>query len=279
MSTTKVGHSIRVWNGYELIIPGNPIKSLVNMHIPDIWAEDSAQLYPIGTKLILHGGMGDRVFKYSQAGEALAATWRLCVCANHAPGSTSHENHEGFEGAPNAAGAAGTDTISFTDTSRAVDYYEGGHAMIYTTAFQQKGVIAGPSAAGTAVTITLEDPLDSAITTSTGITIYRSPFRNVKKGGFAAGYETAIGMNIYAITSGYYFWMQTDGPIGVTPTGGTWPGSASNLRSLAMNVDGTINPTSLLDPSSGYQIVGDLISATVSGYGDLWINMKLGQGG
>lgn len=280
--TIKTKYMIECNNGAVLLLPPDPLEIYSGMIRPDVYSQSSGQLYPINS-LLWFPGTGAK-FRYSYAAGTLAGTRRLVINGAHAPGVTGHENDEGFEGAPSANQDAADLEVSWaSDDSRAVNYYAGGHLAIYSTVFQDKYIISGPSTAGTTITVKLADGLDSAITTSTGITAYPSPYKNVKAAAsMQAGFETFIGVPLIAITSGYWFWLQTAGPVIVTPTGGTWPGSAANYRSVYANpADGTIQPAALCDPSSGYQKIGDLIMATGgtgSDYGDLYINLDLDMG-
>jgi hypothetical protein len=58
----------------------------------------------------------------------------------------------------------------------------------------------------------------------------------------------------------------------------TWPGSAVNLRDVFAHLDGTIDPATAADPTSGVQRVGTLLSQTVSGYGDAFVMLQLDGG-
>jgi hypothetical protein len=289
LATTKVGHSLRVWNGYELILPTSPDKSLVNLNIPDLKAEDSSMLYPFGTKLVLHGGMGDRIFRYCKAGGALTGTKTLMINANRIPDATGYTDHgSNFCGALTTAAAVGDTTLTFTDThDKAADVYAGGYALLFSAGlvFEDWQIISGPPTAKTTpwtgTQITLADPVKYAVAVSgSQLEIWGSPYNNITMPGLSVGYECFMGVPMIPVQSGYYFWMQTAGPVFITPNG--WgalcPGYAAYQR-IAMGLSGLIT-TAVYNGvgGPGYQPIGYLLAAGLSGSGDAFINMQLDIG-
>jgi len=221
-----------------------------------------------------------RKFRYSQAAEALDALARLVVNSNYCPGATGHVNEDGFEGSIGFAAPVGQRYLDIADTAgRAANFYQGGMVVVYgTTIFHQHYIMKSDAGTGSKVRLYLDKPVAvEDITVAMGCTAYRSQYSAVKKtGSTGVGFETFVGLNLIPVTSGYFFWLWTNGPGIVTPTGVTWPGSAANLRDVYANpADGTLQPATLSDPSNGFQRIGTLISATVNGYGDLWINLQL----
>lgn len=248
-----------------------------------IFELSASRKYPIGMRL----DKDNRRFRYSYAAQALDGLARLVINSNYAPGVTGHVNEDGFEPqSPLAIGfaaAVGQAYIDIADTAgRAANYYQGGMVIVYgTTIFHQHYIVKSDAGDGTKVRLYLEGPIVSeAITATMGCTAYTSPYSAVKKtASTQTGFETFVGVNLLPVTIDYFFWLQTKGPCIITPTGGTWPGSAVNLRDVYANAaDGTLQPPTLSDPSNGFQRIGTLIcvtGGTGSNYGDLWINLDL----
>jgi len=250
--------------------------------VSTIEATDGMQLvqhanaeHRLGTKMLLPDG---RTFRYCKAAGALAGLMRASINSNYAPGCTGHTNEDGFEGAPSANVAAGGVSVQFADTTARVrDYYKDGYLVSYPSGhYQTNRILSNEPGDGATVTVELEEPLKTAITTSTGITAYVSPYGAVKAAmSTNQEYEPFICVSPLPVTSGYYFWGQTAGPCPITAHGGTWPGQSAHYRDVFFHMDGTIDPSSVADPTSGYQRAGYLLSATVSSYGDLWIMLQL----
>jgi len=244
----------------------------------DVYTQSTTKNYNIGSKKQVY----DRTFRYSYAFADLAALARLVVNSNYEGGVTGHLNADGYEGTAYAA-LRGQAYLDIKDTAlRAADFYQGGKVIIYgSTIFHQYEIVSSDAGNGTYVRLYLLSPIVvEDVTASMGVTAYRSPYSAVAPAGSVqVGFETFIGVNLIPVTHGYYFWLQTAGPCIVTPTGGTWPGSAVNLRAVYPNPsDGTIQPATISDPSEGYQCIGFLLSATggtANDYGDLWIQLRL----
>ncbi len=244
-----------------------------------VYEQSSVQKFEIGTPRII-GNIIKRKFRYSKAVVALAGYRRLVINTNICPGATGHENEDGFEGAIGYAAEIGATYLDVADTElRAANYYKGGMAVIYgTTLFHEYEIIGSDAGNGVKVRVYLKNPVAvEAIGLTDGCTLYLNPYCAIAPTGtVGAGFEWFAGVNLIPVTINYFFWLQTGGPAIITPTGGTWPGAAVNLRDVyANNSDGTIQPASLSDPTAGYQRIGSLLSATVNTYGDLWVNLDL----
>ena len=242
----------------------------------DILAQSVSQVYPIGLRL----AKDDRVFRYCQVGQALGGLARLAINANFAPGCTAHVNEDGFEGAIGFVALIGATYLDIADTAaRAANFYQGGKLIVYgTTIFHQHHIVKSDAGDGAKVRVYLSEPLAvENITIAMGCTAYRSPYSDVKQAGSTnTGFETFVGLPLIPVTINWFAWLQTKGLCAVTPTGGTWPGGAVNLRSVYANpADGTLQPATISDPSAGFQKVGDLMTATVNAYGDLLIKLDL----
>jgi len=272
----RPNYSLRNRAGTMIWLPDNCLDGLINLDIPNVFDNDhSKQRFPIGT--IAWKDL--RRFVYVEAGAAIDDLGRLVSVNNYGPGCTDHEDEDGFEGALYATASAGDTYVDVADTGAlAKNDWEGGYFISFPSGGPYVCIrIAGNDIGNesTHVRVYLDDPLPAALTTSDGITVYRSPFKDVKAMGNIVGYESAIGVPLDALTSGRFGWVQTWGPAWVTAHGGSWPGDAAEQRMVYAHQDGTCDPASVKDPSSGYQQIGWLISATVSSYGDAFVFLTI----
>lgn len=252
---------------------------------PDIYAQSSSQLYPLGSKLEFADG---RVFRYGKIGATSTnpPIARMVVNANLVPGSAATNGYEGTLDSTSDYAVGSTTLIMDDTTDRVKNWYEDGMLAVYPSGHFCEYRIAGNDAATSVddVTIYLDDPLGlqtALVVSSTGITAYPSIFSNMKVGGSAgAGYESVVGVCLAnGFTSAYFAWVQRKGRAIVTPT--AYFGDTAHER-LAMfwYADGTIcapnHASSTVDPSVGGQIIGYLTQRTVSGYGDLevWLTLE-----
>lgn len=291
MGRSIVNHDVRVVDGVTLFLPPSPPEGKINLAQPDIYAESEAKLYPLGT-LAWFAGMGKK-YRYSKAGGALLGTKVLVVNGNYVPDASSYANDGGFYGHCQEDGVASAYDIGETviyvtgtqDTPK--DFYEGGHLIHFDAAraicYEDSYVISGPDEASVSTwqnqKITLHKAKKYAIVASDGIEIWRNPYSNILAGGSRAGYETCMGVPSIPIQSGYYFWLQTAGPVLITPNGWSTlcPGYAANSRIAAACVGGSIITTRAASPT-GYQVIGDILAATEAGSADAWVNMDLDLG-
>jgi len=239
-----------------------------------IMEESATQNFRIGTRRTEHGW----TFRYSKAAGDLGGLNRLVINSNFCPGCTGHEDEDGFEGVLNSAATAGDRYVDLADTvARAANYYQGGHFIAFSAGhYQQYYIVSSDAGNGTYVRCYLSEPLVTDILITDGVTAYLSPYSAVMAAmSTLQEYEPFIGTPLIPVTSGYWFWLLTEGPVCITPHGGTWPGQAAHYRDVFAWMDGTIDPASVADPTSGYQRVGYLLSATVNGYGDMWIMLQL----
>jgi hypothetical protein len=245
---------------------------------PDIYAQGSDQVYPLGTKLEFADG---RVFRYGKFGETSTSPplARLITNKNLAPGATGGGTY-GYEGSLDAASdyAIGSTKLIMNDTTdRVKNFYEDGMLAVYPATPYVEYRIAGNDAATTVddVTIYLDNPTGirtALVVDSTGVTAYPSMFSEMAYND-ASGYESALGVILCAMTDNYFAWVQRKGRAIVTPT--AYFGDSANERLAMMWSDSTIATAATADPSSGYQIVGYLSQRTQSSYGDLEIWLQL----
>ena len=268
-------HKLINKNGASIWLPANIIgASWAKLAIPDIHVTDSAQRYPLGTKLEFADG---RVFRYCKASSSgigytarlVANGWRI-----------AEDDVDGFTGYVYKAIVAGDETVEIADTvSRAENYYEGGY-FGYSPAGGQyitHRICGSEAGDGTSVLLYLDDPLRSALAVSSR-ECKASPcmFGNCIGGLTQQQWKSFVCVNQVAVTASYYFWGQTKGPCHLVNygDGATECGGTINYRA----VYGMVTDGSICDQAStptGYQMVGYVIPVTKSGYGDILIQLIL----
>ena len=263
-----------------LVLPQWILKDYINLTIPseaDLVAESAVQRYPIGTQFKRDG----RIYRYCKAGEAMAVGHQgfLKVSRTVCPGGTGGG---GSEAALYQAAAAEDTVIWLGDTTdRAKDYYEDGFMVVMNDLLHYNRYrIIGSDIATTLdyVKVKIAPPgLKAAHAIAAGtVGAYRSPWIDIRSMLTAANQSwfSPVGMAPFAITSGYFFWLQTAGPCWGTGAS-TWPGQTANQRTVMANTDGSligITATTYL-----YQRVGYLLSGTQSDYGDVFFMLQLDQ--
>jgi hypothetical protein len=275
----KSVHKIINRDGRSLWLPASIVGGRVRFGEPNIFAQSSSQIFPVGTKLEYADG---RVFRYGQFLETSTTPpmARLLCNASLVGGSASTYSYEGTLDATSDYAVGSTKLILNDTTDRAENYYEDAMLAVYPATAYHEYRVAGNEAASSVddVTIYLSDPeglVEALVVNSTGVTIYPSIYRNMAYND-ATGYESAVGMYLgMTMTATYYAWVQTWGRCIITPT--AYFGDSANERLAMMWSDSTIATAATADPSSGYQIVGYLSQRTVSGYGDLEVMLQLGR--
>lgn len=243
--------------------------------------QSAVKIYPLGMPY----KSNNQLYRYSHAEAALAGLARLVINSCYAPGVTGHEDVDGYEGDLYADAPIGQIYVDIADTAgRAENFYQGGHLIIFSsTIFHQHYIVKSEAGTGSYVRCWLSKPIVAeAAEVGDGVTAYRSPYSDVAvAGSVQAGFEPFIGINLRPVTIDYYFWLLTAGLVWVTATGVVWPGAAAHQRDVYANPnDGTINVASQQDPTTGYQKVGWLSTATggtSSDYGDALIMLQLDQ--
>jgi len=263
-------------NGMSLFIPAH----LDDVHVGnwsdvDIYAQNTGQMFPLGTKLEFADG---RLFRYGRFGATSTAgpMARLLYNHNYVPGSAATDGYEGTLDSTSDYAVGSTTLIMNDTTDRVENWYEDGMLAVYPSGHFCEYRILGNDAATSVddVTIYLEDGLATAlVVASTGITAYPSIFKNMRNdsGSTYNGYVSAVGLFIGpTMTSTYYGWVQRKGRAIVTPT--AYFGDTANERMAQLHSDGTI----ALKAADGTHTVGYLTQRTVSEYGDLevWLTLE-----
>jgi hypothetical protein len=168
-----------------------------------IFEESATAKHALGTRMQLADG---RVFHYALAGGTLAAG-KMCIST--APPS-------GHEDVDTSAQSAGDKEITVTVNTTAVtaNMYAEGYISTRETGgvgqtFKIRKNTATTETTGTS-TLTLYDPIKTALLATGQADLLPNPFYKVTHS--AAEENGAAGVPLIAVTSGYYFWLQTFGP-------------------------------------------------------------------
>ena len=221
-----------------------------------------------------------RRFRLCKSGAAITVNHRGAINGYIIPGDSG----AGYEGSLVTAAAVGDTVLTITDTesaaNRPADYYVGGTLVAFVgTNFFTCVMVKSSVGDGTSIDVTIDASVPADISASVGITAYPSIYGNVKAGlAQKSGFEAFVVVPMRAVSAANtYFWGQTKGPTWITPNGGTWPGSAVDLRDVYFHVNGTIDPATIKDVGSlAPQRAGYLLYAGSSGsYGDALIMLQL----
>lgn len=181
--------------------------------------------------------------------------------------------------------AVGDVVIQIDDTNtaaaRPVNFYEGGVAHFYggsTAERQSRRIISSTVGTSASLYITLDAPLDVAITDG-AVDALTSPYSNVVTAGAEAStYETFVCYKpICSITSGYYFWGQTQGLRVGHYEGSTWPGSGPYDKDLYFGPNGGVMSTETVStiPTYSPQRAGYGVMCNTASYGSVYFMLQL----
>lgn len=167
--------------------------------------------YPQATPGQIISGNDDALYVYVQAGAANIAAGKLIQTSAEV---TANEN------LAVAAAAIGDTTITTTTTvTVTANQYAGGYVIVSVTpGLANKYRIAShPAATAAALTLTLEDPILVALTTSSRIDLVANPYTGVIIQSVSGALTGApVGFSVAPITAAYYGWLQIKGVGAVT---------------------------------------------------------------
>jgi len=252
-----------------------------------ITEQSITQKFEIGTRRVEYG----RTFRYAKAGGALTCPLnaRMCANGNWRPGfGGSYAGVNGFWGSLTTQATLGDTSLTLNEQTyttgtlpRVANYYKDAYLTIFVAPFNTHYIVKSDLGTDTATKIYLDHPiLQTTIPIANQVEVNLSPYSKVIDGTGVERYKSFVGMALLEITNGWYFWLQTAGPTWIQPSG--WvdarcPGWTVNYRDIYAHIDGSIVSAYAADPSSGFQRVGYLLSATESGYGAAYIMLQLDQ--
>jgi len=219
-----------------------------------IYEESATQKAEIGFRLLV----GDRVFRYSYAGGVALAAGKLVKSAQ-LPAEVNKS----------VAAAASIGAKSVTVTTAAAQLYLAEGYMVVNDVtgegicYKIKSSAANATTA-TSTDITLYDPLSVALTTSSQVELYGSPYYDLDLS--AAVTDHISGIPPIAVTANYYFWLQTWGPCAAL-VGAT---TAAGDMLVPHTTDGSVAPGSVFTSN----IIGYALTAgTATEYNGIWLRV------
>lgn len=185
-----------------------------------LYQQSATQLERLGTLRITQDG---RKFRYAKAGATELAKGKMTIGVD---GDAELENE-----AQTAKGASQGDTsielLVTAGLTIVANEFQGGYLMINDA--DNEGICVeidsneAVAATGTALFVTLCDPLPTAIAATSEITIHRSPWWKTAVSTTEENFAT--GVPLITVTAGYFYWSQTGGMANVlmsgTPAKGT----------------------------------------------------------
>lgn len=167
-------------------------------------------------------GRGGKLFRYVLAGASNLVVGNLLQTAVN---DTTYANMT-----VGTAAAAGDKVLQITNGTATITdaQFKNGSLVVYTAGTIGVGDeytimgVTGTLTTGGALTVQLDRPLRSAVTTSATVTMKRSMYSGVIQ--FPATTQTGVpvGVAIYPITAAQYGWVQTHGECGVLSDGSTF---------------------------------------------------------
>jgi hypothetical protein len=200
-------------HGYELHMPPPSGIEGLTRGIPDHFAENINQLFPLGTKLVY----GEQVFKYTRAGSVALDAGKVMQAVVPLAG---HIDEVVNSAAADQAVIAFTPNTDSTDDVTANELSDGyiwinddtGEAHLYR--IKSHPAIAGAVSGN----ITLWDNVKLALGASATATVLHNLYRNVIVHP-SPPTAAVVGVTPFAITASYYFWLHTWGPASVLGDG------------------------------------------------------------
>lgn len=241
------------------------LKSDLQIQSEELYAYSSTQGQDLGSLATTGDG---RYFRYAKMG----ATTGVPGQAFQGPASdaTNLSPSGGLAiGQANATGSFGPFTIS-TSTTVAANALAGGIMSVAVTpgqGYSYKVKSNSATSAATGLSIVLEDPLQTNLSTASRVVFTLNPYNGVVVLGTAAT-NAVVGVPVVAIPPSNFGWIQTRGPASVYIQGTPASGNAVGVN-LA-------NTTGAVSPATGviFSAVGSMTATGVSGEYDL-VNLQL----
>lgn len=212
----------------------------------DVLISSSIQNHPLGSYVETADGRG---FRYALIGDTATVAGK--VYQGKALDAT---NDQVSGGHAVAAAAIGDFEVTTTDTlTVTANEFAGGYLSVVVTPGQgyTYRIKSHPAASSAVVTMTLEDPIQIALTTSSNVIWVQHPYSGLI---IEPGTPTAAvaGVATHIITAAEYGWIQTKGPCAVLFTG---TGVASEaVGSLQGGTSGSAAPAIAATNILGYHM-------------------------
>ncbi len=236
-----------------------------------IYTQSSSSNYPVGTGYPEPGPL-HRYFIYSLAGAAITPGKMLATAALSGADTTLQTAC-----AVAVAADAGDNRIYITaiTTAQVADRFKYGLAVINDVSTTPDDFYSIPcvgnnaiAASGTASYIDLAYGVPVALTTSDKVDLSVNPWYNVIEQPASTHTGSSAGVAMINVTSGYYFWAQTWGPVGIMSNAGPLTVGAGVVSStdiaggIASLTGGSCN---IVQPQVGWavNVSTDVYGATV----------------
>lgn len=255
------------------VVRGNVLYTLpggsIGVGNQGLYEASTTKKYDLGTRLVTGDG---RVFRYAKASNT--------VSVRHFGLKFWYQIGDGVATTPALSSAIGDTTVTIAKSGIAKDDFRGGYANFFSTPVQFRSIISNTATSGSNITITLDEPLTTAITAASTYTeVLQNPYGNVRltagpSGGDSGNdYSSVAGMPaIITSAANTYLWIQTWGPIWVNPHGSSLQdaGITGGERKLVFDVEGSICIEDDVAHGPGadsdeHQIAGFIIDRSASG--------------
>lgn len=184
-----------------------------------VFEETTGQMLPLGTK---HYASDGRAYRYCKVGGTALVPGKLY----QAPAEVT--NHQNL--APSAAAVGDTSiTVTLGATAATANQYAEGYAIITVTPGQ--GYIykikSHPAASASAsLVVTLEDPIEVALTTSSKVDLVLNPYSGVILSIGGTDTSAVVGVAVNNVASSSYGWLQVEGVTALLADGAQVVGAA-----------------------------------------------------
>lgn len=231
--TVNINHDLRVLDGKTMYMPkwvGGEV-GWGNLELPDVYALDTTQKYPLGTKFV----DADRTFHYG-----------YCYAKNSASGRASGGMKNNAKVKETTTDALiepiGETEIVIEDTTSTVNQWAGGFYLPYAhPGLCTYRILSNTVSDGEHVTLTLERGLLVASSSGMTIRISQNMYSKLSCELPNAGlhYASSMGVNLVEAEAGKWLWIQTWGPCYVHG-GDELGGKASAERMQFFHIDGSL---------------------------------------
>jgi hypothetical protein len=227
-----------------------------------LMASETTQSVALGTKVWSDDG---RAFRYVKAGGTALVQGKL---QQSGPEDTAHQ---GLAVAAAAAIGATTVTVTLGASAVTANEYAEGFLIITVTpgeGFQYK-IKSHPAADSSAsVVLTLEDPIEVALTTSSKADMVLNPYSAVILNPTALS-SVPIGVAVYPIPDSNFGWIQVEGVAAILADG------ANAVGSDVVASNGTAGAVEDAASSGAQPLVGRCVTGAATGeYGAVLLNLE-----
>ena len=172
------------------------------------YATSATKEFEIGSIYETNDGTG-KVFRYAKAG----ATGLAANLMGQAPAAVANHTNIALGGTA-AVGATDVVVVTTLSTATTADQYAGGTLLINDATGEGQAYQIVSNTAGTTPTIVIAEGLKVALDATSEFTLVSNPWNGVI---VAPTTKTAqhVGVTSAAVTAGYFYWAQVEGPVGI----------------------------------------------------------------